>query len=247
MHATEKKQFFNMLSETMAAYGKPLPEGALLAAWWTNLEPFPLPVVAMALTTYRDENGEFAPVPAGIAKRCKLLDGRPTADEAWAIALTSIDERETVVWTDEAAEAFALCRPVLSMGDKVGARRTFIDAYTRLVTEARASGKLAKWNVSEGWDKSRKLEVVDKAVRAGLLPAPVAREMLPNYSTAKPQECPEGLKRLKEELSKLEDARVKADRIRAAKVESERLAVDRRKQELAEQAESLQMPEKVRA
>lgn len=249
MQAQDKRQFLAMLTDTLAAYGKPLPEGALLTAWWTNLEPFPLPAVAMALTTYRDENGEFAPVPAGIAKRCKLLDGRPSADEAWAIALTSRDEADTVIWTEETAEAFGICSPVLSMGDEVGARRAFIEAYNRLVTAARANGKPAKWNVSMGWDATKREAALTKAQTAGLLPAPAVRSLLPNYvEPGEPvQTCPEGLKRVKEELAKLQDANAKAERLRAERIEAARLATEQRKQSIAGQVRDYLEPEKVRA
>jgi len=237
MQTADKRQFIELLTDTLAAYGKPLPEGALLKAWWDNLEPFPLAVVRAAMQAYRDENGEFAPVPAGIAKRCKVMDGRPTADEAWAISLTSRDEADTVVWTAEMAQAFALCRPVLDMGDEVGARRSFIDAYNRAVTEARQAGVPAKWEVSQGWDLRKREAAITRAQTAGLLAAPVVREMIP-YSgdlEAGKQECPEGLKRVKEELAKLQDAREKLAQRRAVELEAERQATAARKQEIAEQ------------
>lgn len=249
MQANEKRQFLDMLTDTLAAYGKPLPEGAMLKAWWTNLEPYSLQMVAMALTTYRDENGEFAPVPAGIAKRCKLMDGRPTADEAWAIALTSVDEADTVVWTEETAEAFGLCRSVLDMGDEVGARRAFIEAYNRFVTVARGLGRPAKWNVSMGWDSVKREAALTKAQTAGLLPAPTVRNLLPNYAEPgeKVQECPEGLKRVKEELAKLQDGWAKAEKLRQEKIEAERKEAEDRKREIADKVRLYQQPTKVRA
>lgn len=222
------------------------------ALFFKAMEQYPFDQVSMALMAHmRDPKaGMFQPTPAHLIGHIQGRagnDGRPTADEAWAIALTSIDEADTVVWTEEAASAFALCRSVLNMGDEVGARRAFIDAYNRMVTEARASGKPAKWSASMGWDATKREAALTKAQTAGLLAAPVVREMLPNYATTKMQECPEGLKRVKEALKELEDARVKADRIRAEKVASDRLAVDQRKRELAEQAELIQKQEKVHA
>lgn len=237
MQTSDKRQFIELLTTTMAAYGKPLPEGAFLKAWWDVLEPFPMEVVRASMLAYRDENGEFAPVPAGIAKRCKVMDGRPSADEAWAISLTSRDEADTVVWTAEMAEAFGLCRSILDMGDEVGARRAFIDAYNRLVTVARQDGVPAKWSVSQGWDMRKREAAITRAQTAGLLPAPVVREMIPYGGQAGVQQepCPEGLKRVKEELAKLQDAREKMAQRRAAQAEAERQATAARKQEIAEQ------------
>ena len=45
-----------------------------------------------------------------VLERIEEQDGRPGADEAWAIALGALDEADTVVWTDEMAEAFAIAR-----------------------------------------------------------------------------------------------------------------------------------------
>ncbi|MDO8065581.1 hypothetical protein [Janthinobacterium sp. SUN206] len=178
MNTADTPRFMQLLAETLAAYGKPLPEPAMARAWLANLEPFPLPTVAAALQAYRDENGEFAPVPAGIAKRCKLMDGRPGAEEAWAIALTSQDEMASVVWTTEIAEAFRICRPVLDSSGAISARKPFLEAYERIVATARAARHPAEWVASVGWDKTRHVEVLGNAVRAGLLPAPAVAGLL---------------------------------------------------------------------
>jgi hypothetical protein len=120
--------------------------------------------------------GRFTPKPADLIEQIEASasnDGRPGAEEAWAIALTSRDEADTVVWTAECAEAFGLCQPVLSMGDEVGARMAFKEAYTRIVAQARAERRPAQWLTSAGWDVGRRTAAISKAVRAGLLPAPV--------------------------------------------------------------------------
>ncbi|WP_295991633.1 hypothetical protein [Rugamonas sp.] len=177
MTPADKPEFGQLLAETLAAYGKPLPEAAMVKAWLSNLAPFPMPVVRAAMQAYRDQNGEFAPVPAGIAMRCKLLDGRPGAEEAWAIALRSRNEADTVVWTVECAEAFALASPILALGDEVGARMAFKEAYTRKVAEARAECRPASWAASIGWDAGARDAALSRAAVAGLLPAP-ARALL---------------------------------------------------------------------
>lgn len=174
----ERKQFYEMLAECMAQYAQKLPEVGLLAAWWKSLSPFPLRTVAAGFASYVHENDTFPPVPAGIVKRCKLLDGRPEAEEAWAMSLLSKDEAETVVWTQEMAEAFAIARPVLDSSGAISARKTFIEAYQRLIDVARYQLKAPVWIVSEGYDKGRKKLAVDDAVRKGMLPAPQAVALL---------------------------------------------------------------------
>lgn len=177
MEIYEKPQFGKLLTSALVAYGKPLPEAAILVAWWANLQAYPLRIVAAAFAAYCDENGEFAPVPAGIAKRCKLMDGRPSDGEAWAIALTSRDEADTVIWTQEIAEAFAICSPVFP--DEVGARMAFKDAYARLIAAARADRRPAQWSASLGWDLRKREASIAKAAVAGLLPAPTVAALLP--------------------------------------------------------------------
>jgi hypothetical protein len=174
MNEAEKPEFYRDLAGVMASYAKPLPERAILDAWWANLQAFPLRVVRMAFGAYQDEVGEFAPVPAGIAMRCRLMDGRPDGEEAWAIALTAQDESSTVVWTQEAAQAFTICKPVLLASGAISARKPFLAAYARLVSEARAARRPTQWETSIGFDKHHQVEVVRAAVEGGLLPAPDA-------------------------------------------------------------------------
>lgn len=238
MELQEKDQFTKILERAMSAYQKPLPEKAALEDWWNLLKRYPLRAVGMAFAAYIDQEDRFAPLPAAIAKRCKLMDGRPTADEAWAIALTSRDESDTVVWTEEAAQAFALCRPVLDMRDEVGARRSFIDAYNRLVGEARMVNQPAKWNVSLGWDMKKREASLERAHVAGHLSAPAVQSLLPNYSGAgavKQEGSPEGLKRVKEALKELRGSWDRAAQVRAAKVAAAREAEVQRKAEIAAQ------------
>jgi hypothetical protein len=197
------------------------------------LAPFAGDVVRQAFSAYAMERPDFVPVPNSIAARCRLLDGRPQDDEAWALALSSRDERETVVWTAEMAQAFTLCLNVLDAGDDVGARMAFKDAYNRLVAVARAANRPVAWTVSQGWDTERRAVAVNKAVGAGLLPAPQARALLPNLVACADDidTRPEGLKRVLEVMAELEDSVTKAERISQERMDAE----DARTREIANQ------------
>lgn len=121
------------------------------------------------------ERGRFLPMPADIigpilARR--LADGRPGGDEAWALAVASTDENKTIVWTEEMAEAWGVARVVYLTGDKVGARKSFLEAYARLVDEARAERRPTVWAVSEGHDPRERAIAIRAAVEAGRLTAP---------------------------------------------------------------------------
>lgn len=238
MEPQDKDLFLQMLAKTMGAYSKSLQEAGSINSWLEILKPYPMNVIGLAFISYRDENGEFAPVPAGIAKRCKLMDGRPTADEAWAIALTSRNEEDTVVWTSETAEAFSICGPVLNAGDEVGARMAFRDAYNRLVAAARVSWSPASWNVSLGWNTEKRDVAIQRAQTAGLLSAPAAQVLLPNYSAigeAINDSSPEGLQRVKEAVKQLQDGWTRNAELRAAEIEEQRVSVAEQKQNIAGQ------------
>lgn len=240
MKDQEKPRFIQMLTKAMSAYGKPLPDGHMVDAWWEILNGYPLRAVSMSFAAYCDENDKFVPVPAGIAMRCKTMDGRPSAEEAWAIALMSRDEADTVVWTTECAEAYSICSSVFP--DEVGARMAFREAYNRLVSEARTSGRPANWNASLGWDPRKREAAISRASVAGLLPAPVVHALLPNYSdTATPDEkSPAGLLRLKEEMAKLQEKRIEEAERFAAESLAERQAEAAKKRAIADRVEAYQ-------
>ena len=93
--------------------------------------------------------------------------GRPAANEAWAVALSALDDRNTVIWTGEMARAWETARLIAQAGDLIGARMAFIAAYDRLVREARDMRLLPEVIVSEGWDASTRALAVEKAMALG--------------------------------------------------------------------------------
>jgi len=232
MRIEDKPRFSKLLADVLAGYGKKLPEAAEVNLWFRQLSPFLPSVIEKAFASYCMERPDFAPAPNGIIARCKLLDGRPDDNEAWAIAITSQDEAETIVWTQEMAEAFGIASPLLAGGDEIGARMAFKDAYKRLVDDARATNRPACWSVSAGWDGDRRQIAVTKAVTAGLLPAPPQHLALTNESDLEPAK-PEGLRKLLETMAQLEGADEKLARIQAQR-QAEEDAHDRAKREEAD-------------
>lgn len=124
---------------TAEAMGQEMNPGTA-AIMAEDLCAYPVQVVKAALKACRFEvKGKLA--MADILQRVQIADGRPGKDEAWAIAMTTNDEFETVVLTDEIQLALAAAKPVLDAGDKVGARMAFNSAYERLVGQAREDNK----------------------------------------------------------------------------------------------------------
>lgn len=115
----------------------------------------------------------------------RIDDGRPGAEEAWA--LMPFYESQSVVWSDEMAQAFGICGPLLAAGDKVAARMAFKEAYTRLVAKARDAGQAVNWTPSLGHDERGRAVALRTAAEFGRitnehaasiapeLPAPSAR------------------------------------------------------------------------
>jgi hypothetical protein len=98
------------------------------------------------------DRGRFVPVPADIIghiNKAFANDGRPGADEAWAVAIQARDEMYTVVWTEEIAQAWGIASHVY-VNDEVGARMAFKDAYNRLVSTAREERQKPVWRPSYG-------------------------------------------------------------------------------------------------
>ena len=160
-----KASILKAVAVTAELTGAELSEAAL-RVMAGDLDAYPEAAVIRALDRCRKELKTRLTL-AAVLERVEEQDGRPGADEAWAIALGAMDEAETVVWTDEMVEAFAVARPVLEARDKVGARVAFRDAYERLVREGREAGKGCKWVASIGHDAARREAALTQAVQRG--------------------------------------------------------------------------------
>jgi hypothetical protein len=241
MEMGDKPQFLAVLKRAFRTLRAPVPDPEVLDVWWGKLAAHTLESVVSAFSRYLDEF-ELAPTPAAILRLLPRTDpDRPHVDEAWTIALAARDERETVVWTDEMAQAWAIvCAQAAT--DETGARFGFRAAYTRLVDEARSAGVSARWQVSLGHDRDRRLEVVEEAVRAGRLAFADARSAVPSLpapdvtgapDTAETHHARERLRALVSSIAKAHELRL-AERDIAAERAVEATAA--RKREIAQQA-----------
>ncbi|MBK5541529.1 hypothetical protein JFV28_20325 [Pseudomonas sp. TH05] len=165
---------------TAEAMGQEMNPGTA-AMMAEDLCAYSVPVVKAALKACRFEvKGKLA--MADILQRVQTSDGRPGKDEAWAIAMTTNDEFETVVLTDEIQLALAAAKPVLDAGDKVGARMAFISAYERFVGQARDDAKAVNWHVSVGFDANRRIQAVTKAIELKRIPSEHGKKYLADLS-----------------------------------------------------------------
>ena len=140
----------------------------------TDLQAYPQAQVLTALSRCRRElKGRLT--LAAILER--LDDGRPGANEAWA--MIPQDERGSVVWTDEMALAFGAAQPLLAAGQIIAARQTFVEVYDRECATARAECRPPKWTPSLGHDPGQRTRALETAVRLGRLSQTHAAALLP--------------------------------------------------------------------
>lgn len=107
----------------------------------------------------------------------RIDDGRPSVDDAWTMMPKT--EAESVVWTDEMAQAWGIASPLLSAGDVTGARKAFMDAYGKAVLHARIKRQPAHWMPSLGSDIASRESVLLDAVRKRRLTAAHVAQLLP--------------------------------------------------------------------
>lgn len=146
--------------------------------YWSTLGQYPIESLRLAANTWVRKS-QFMPKPADLIKLMGGVNHHLSADEAWAVAILASDETNTVVWTNEIARAWTLAEIVYRNGDHIGARRTFIEAYERMINQAMMYGKPVKVFVSLGSDKQKRAEAINRAVFTGLLTQDKADDYLP--------------------------------------------------------------------
>lgn len=182
MNANDKRNFGTMLSAIMDVYGH-TASAAATGVWWSALERYSIEQVRSSLSAHVQDpvSGKFQPKPADIIGRLQLDDGRPGAEEAWAMMPRT--EEVTVVWTEEMAQAWGAALPLLQEHDQVAARMAFAERYRVLVQKARDRGMPAKWSPSLGTDEAGRERALMDAVEQGRLPAQHVAGLLPFRET----------------------------------------------------------------
>lgn len=163
MHQSEMETLISMITATAEAMSTRL-QPATLMVMADDLSIYPLDTVLAALKRCRMEMSVKL-TEEGIVDRVYAIEGIPGPDEAWALA--SRGEGETIVITEQIAEAMQSARPLLNDGDSTAARMSFREAYKRILGDARSKGIKPKWFVSLGQDSLGRTQAIAEAVRAG--------------------------------------------------------------------------------
>lgn len=138
-----------------------------------DLSAYPAPQILAALTRCRREVKGRLTVADVISR---IDDGRPGAEEAWAMMPRS--ESASVVWTDEMAKAFGACYRLIEQGDEIAARMAFKETYTQAVAKARDNAQPVKWALSQGHDKNGRAAAIREAADRGRISQDRAIAML---------------------------------------------------------------------
>jgi len=178
MASPELLKGFAILAQMFGRDMSQTPE--VLDVYLRELSAYPAPAVSEALRRCMRECRTF---PALSEILARMDDGRPGAEEAWAMLPKG--EGASVVWTDEMARASAIASPISA--DPIAARMAFREAYVRLLAEARAQRRPACWRVSLGHDPIDRERALRDAVDKRRLTPTQAREYLPHLG-AQPTE-----------------------------------------------------------
>lgn len=169
MTPADRDALMRLLQRVAVGLDVPLPTLARVDFYIDSLPDLSIEQVELALRQHARTSPHF-PKPADILGALAAVgDGRPGAEEAWAIAIGFADESATITWTDEMASAWNTARGLYAIGDKVGARMAFKEAYLRHVEDARRWGTPVRWCASLGFDAAGRRDPLVEAKAAGRL------------------------------------------------------------------------------
>lgn len=185
MNQADLAPFSKALADMLSAlsHGKHTPEAGAVRVWFRTLQPYPLQAVLAGMDSHMrtPSTGRTLPIPSDIVAQivgAAANDGRPDGDEAWAIVAPAASEAVTVVWSDEMAEAWGVVLPLVTEGDMVAARKSFLSVYGRLVIKAREHRKGLRWIATLGQDKASQADAIRIAAQQGRIAGGPASDVL---------------------------------------------------------------------
>lgn len=164
------------LAATAEAMGQVISDNTV-ALMVADFRVFPKHQLKEALHRVRME-GTSRLTPKVLLDQLDAINGRLGADEAFALVLKAKDETQTVVWTDEVAQAWAAVYSMVQSKDQVGARMAFKQAYERIAQDARAQLKRPVPAFTLGTDPELRRVAITQAHEQGRLPLALALDAL---------------------------------------------------------------------
>ena len=128
MKNDDLKAFQELMRATLEYYDREATPTAI-QIYWNALKAYPIDTIKQILNTHIQVS-KFMPKVSEILDVLRNMDGRPDAQEAWAMVAPSLNNEDvTVVRTADMAMAFGVAYSL--RGDPVAARMAFLEAYRR--------------------------------------------------------------------------------------------------------------------
>lgn len=186
MRPTDRDTFGDVMRDAYQAIGQgqPYTEGGL-DLMFAAMQDLTLQQVQLALVRHINDavNGKWRPNASMIRDQINKVApvSWVTADEAWGTAPKL--ETDAGVCNQVVAGALAAAQDLIDRRDMVAARKTFIDAYNRLVEQAKAHPDPAQrvpitfisgGNLPQRYEdtQGQRQMLLERAQKNGLLPAP---------------------------------------------------------------------------
>ena len=182
MRDTDKHAFQDALTPWLQSHDRPV-DPPTLRFWWEALQQYDIEQVQHAILEAARDSA-FKPTPANVIAKIPLRPGDYLPSElAWNAVPK--DEGDAAYVCMEMLGAWTSCRDDYDAGDRIGARRTFLEAYDKLIVAAKASGKRASWFLSASTtDKTATAAAIDEAESMGLIGHDVAAEKRQQHQPA---------------------------------------------------------------
>jgi len=221
MQASEKMEFAEIIARLYERYKRPQPSVGLVGEWFDDFADWTLEQFKWALAQHR-KTSEFMPEPKNLFAIRDQAEGVLSAQEAWNVALASLDEEMTVVVNQEILEALGAAKEILATGSPSLAADAFKTAYKRIM-DTRPPGR-QKWTVSLGHNIEGRDDVVRDAVQNKLISQQQGAKLLtqsaPDVMGLLENKIPAGDQRekLKELRKALEDSQGYTDKHREERI-----------------------------
>lgn len=161
-------------------YYREEPNVATVNLWAHELRSFQPVEVSNAYIKLRNTHTKV-PMPQFVKRQIlNYVD----AEEAFAMLPQSEDD--AIVWNDPMSIAWGSVKELMEE-DSVAARMSFKKIYEAEVLNCLANNKKAKYKFSAGFDKSRKDQVLFKAVQRGLIESEDAVHLSPEIALPSPK------------------------------------------------------------
>ena len=175
MDNSDLAEFTAIIQGLYERYKRNEPSAMLVKDWMDDFEDWSINDFKHALSLHRKKS-RYMPEPFDLFGIRDAARGVLSPQEAWNIALDSLDEGKTTVISEEILEALSAARHILDAGSPSLAADAFKSAYAKALA-SRPAGK-QKWIVSLGHSIEGRDDVIRDAVERKLISSGQGHKLL---------------------------------------------------------------------